>query len=78
MSAIKSVYCVTPAGVGGMAVGDCDGVVEIRREAVYVQGDPFDHWNGYDKDGNLLRSINCRCPCDIAYDSTAARKEAGK
>ena len=68
MEKIKAVYCVTEQGASGMILR-ADGIEDIKIENILIDGDPFQHYVGRDKDGNMLRSIRMLCPCDIYYEA---------
>lgn len=67
---INKIDIVTQSGASsywvGKIIGNCE-VSEIKRAAIKFTGDPFDHYCGYNKKGEMLFSINCLCPCVVEY-----------
>lgn len=45
-----------------------DIIDRIEVSEMYFNGDPFQHYCGYDKDGLLLFHINPLTPCEIIWD----------
>lgn len=67
---ILRVDIVTTVGAKTYAVGDnLNGktVAKIGVVSLHFQGDPFDHYIGYSKDGEMIFSINCLTPCVVEY-----------
>lgn len=67
---IRQVTLVTTQGTKTYRVGDnVNGriVNAINVVSLYFTGDPYDHYAGYDKDGEMLFSVNCLCPCEVEY-----------
>ena len=67
---IKIINIVTAMGANTHEIGEVIGdahVKEIRKEALYISGDPYDHYCGYDEGGKMLFSVNCLCPCEVYY-----------
>lgn len=67
---IRQLTLVTTQGVKTYAVGEhVNGrkINAITVASLYFTGDPFDHYCGYDKDGEMLFSVNCLCPCEVEY-----------
>lgn len=68
---IHRISAVTPQGANSYFVGQTlkGGVVaKITNGELYFQGDPYDHYIGYDENNKMLFSINCLTPCDIEYN----------
>jgi hypothetical protein len=42
-------------------------VASIRKEAIWIAGDPFDHYVGRDHERNVIFQINCRVPCEVLF-----------
>ena len=69
---MKQITIVTTQGVSIYRVGQKmlggEAIIErIEIKPLYFTGDPFDHYCGFDKDGNMLFSINCLVPCEVIY-----------
>ena len=67
---IKSLTIVTAQGVKTYEIGqrlNCSTIIEIKKAFIYITGDPFNHYCGYDSKGKMLFSVNCLAPCDIEY-----------
>ena len=67
---IEQVTIVTAQGVKGYAVGQKVGlgiVDEIKIDQIRANGDPYQHYCGFDEKGKMLFSVNCLAPCDIEY-----------
>lgn len=43
-------------------------IAKIILVELHFTGDPYDHYAGYNKDGEMLFSVNCLCPCDVTYN----------
>ncbi len=71
---IKSITVVTQQGTSSHWVGN-DGVHEIKEENVFIQGDPFLHYIGRDKDKMILFKINALCPVEVIYFKTSDNGE---
>lgn len=67
---IGSLSIITTAGAKTYRVGDIHAgieIMEIRIEALSFQGDPYDHYCGFGPQNQMLFSVNCLCPCEVAY-----------
>ena len=67
---IKSVSIITAGGAKTYTIGDnVNGayIHEIKHDDLYFQGDPFDHYIGYSKEGETLFTVNCLTPCEVEY-----------
>ncbi len=76
---IHSVTIVTGQGVKIHQVGDDsqpDGIKieKIVKQSVDFNGDPFDHYCGFDEQGRLLFRINCLIPCEVVYKQGVTHK----
>lgn len=70
MNFIKDVTVITAQGVKVYNVGDMienEEVQTIEQRPLYFQGDPFEHYVGLSKNGEMLFSINCTVPCAVTY-----------
>ncbi len=63
---IKKIAVVTALGAEIYEVG-FKSVDKIYMADVCINGDPFSHYCGYDKNGFLLFTINQCCPCVVDY-----------
>jgi len=68
---ILSITIVTQSGAKAYHVGDTalngKTIACIKQAELHFTGDPFDHYCGYDKVGEMIFSINCLCPCEVLY-----------
>lgn len=67
---IKSIAIVTAAGAKTYSLGDnVNGayINEIKQADIRFTGDPYDHYIGLSKSGEMLFSINCLVPCEVEY-----------
>ena len=67
---IQEITIVTAAGVKTHTIGSkVNGKIihNIKRAPLYFQGDPFDHYCGYDETGDLLFSVYPLTPCEVVY-----------
>jgi hypothetical protein len=67
---IRQITVVTNQGAHSYWLGmeiDRVPIHEIRKSELLFTGDPYDHYIGYSKTGQMLFSINCLCPCDVQY-----------
>ena len=67
---IKEVTIVTAQGVKAHTLGEFFNVgiiTDIKISQLWFQGDPYDHYCGYDLNGTMLFSINCLVPCEVVY-----------
>lgn len=67
---MKKVTIITAQGVKSYEVGEHlrNGIIDvIKSSSLYFNGDPFDHYCGYDASGKMLFSINCLVPCEVEY-----------
>jgi hypothetical protein len=42
-------------------------ITKIVLGELYFNGDPFDHYIGYNEKGGMIFSVSCLCPCDVVY-----------
>jgi len=42
-------------------------VYAIDQGRLTINGDPIDHYLGYDDEDNIIFSINCMIPCTVEY-----------
>jgi hypothetical protein len=69
---ITYLAIVTVSGVKTYTLGDMingKALNKIRLAELHFTGDPFDHYCGYDKDGEMLFSVNCLVPCEVVYNT---------
>lgn len=69
---MKELTIITAQGVKSYVVGrkipGTDDVIDnIKIKQLYFTGDPYDHYCGFNKDGKMLFSVNCLCPCEVIY-----------
>jgi hypothetical protein len=67
---IQSITAITPQGSRTYCINDTlngHRIVSIRIVSLSFTGDPYDHYAGYSKSGDMLFSINCLIPCNIEY-----------
>jgi hypothetical protein len=67
---IVELTIVTTAGVKTYMTGGMvreEEVWSIKKEPIYITGDPYDHYVGRNDEGEMLFSVNCLVPCDIEY-----------
>jgi hypothetical protein len=67
---ISELTIVTAQGVKTYHAGDTVNgrqIDKIRLAELYFTGDPFDHYIGYTKEGDMIFSVNCLVPCEIVY-----------
>lgn len=67
---IKSVTIVTSEGVKMYVTAGLvqDKVIAyIIKAPIHITGEPFDHYVGFDKEHNMLFSVNPACPCVVEY-----------
>ena len=67
---IQRIDLVTSTGAKSYIVGDKvnDKIVDrIGVQSLHFQGDPYDHYVGYTKGGEMIFSINCLTPCVVEY-----------
>lgn len=62
---IESVCIINTEGSKRFAVGA--DIKRIEMMALYFNGDPYDHYIGYNVDGEVVFSINCLIPCEVNY-----------
>jgi hypothetical protein len=75
---IREITIVTAQGVKAYTLGQHfhgKYLHSIKQESLYFTGDPYDHYIGRSKDGEMLFSINCLVPCVVEY--LAEKKETG-
>jgi len=66
MNKINRVTTITAQGVSTHTVGS-NGVIKIEIVPIHFQGDPYDHYVGYNGAGNKLFSISCIAPTEVIY-----------
>lgn len=67
---IHRIDLVTSSGAKTYLIGDKVNGKNIDRIGVvslHFQGDPYDHYVGYTKEGEMIFSINCLTPCVVEY-----------
>lgn len=71
---IRKLTIITAQGVNCYEVGrpmyyqDDKRVIEkIEIKPLYFQGDPYDHYCGFDENGEMMFSVNCLAPCEVIY-----------
>lgn len=67
---ITELAVITQSGAKVYRVGDnVNGkIIEtIRLNELHFQGNPFDHYCGYTKEGGMIFSVNCLAPCEVVY-----------
>ena len=69
---MKEITIITAQGVKNICIGDKyfpsnEVITEIKKHALYFNGDPIDHYCGFNIDGKMIFSINCICPCEVRY-----------
>lgn len=67
---ISSLTIVTAVGVKTHEVSGMVGenqIATIKKEMLFITGDPYDHYIGRNKDGEMVFSVNCLVPCEIEY-----------
>lgn len=67
---IHRISVVSAPGVSTYIVGcQANGgiVAEIKIHPIRFNGDPFQHYCGFDENGKLLFSIEPSAPCDVEY-----------
>ena len=71
MREIRRIVIATAQGVDQYYLGQHykseTYVATIKQEDLYYNGDPFSHFVGRDKSGDVLFAINCLVPCIIEY-----------
>lgn len=54
--------------VGGTVFNPDEQVIDqINLSQLHVNGDPFDHYCGYNADGKMIFSVNCLAHCTVVY-----------
>lgn len=69
---IKEVHVVTGVSANSYGVGMSLHGKKIQRIELGIlrtNGDPFEHYIGYDEDGRMLFSVDKLCPCDVVYNT---------
>ena len=69
---IKEISLVTSEGAATYFVGqDVNGsiVKSITVYSINFDGDPYEHYCGFNELGQLIFSINHNCPCLVKWDS---------
>ena len=58
-------------------IGKCiNGMVirRIRRVSEYINGDPFEHFVGYDEENDKVFAVNAYCHCLVEYNKIKDEK----
>lgn len=66
MILIGKISVVTALGAEIYEVGR-KAIDRIYMDDIYITGDPYSHYCGYDKEGILLFTISPSCPCVVDY-----------
>lgn len=63
---IKRISIITAQGASTHEVGR-DNVDSIKKMPLTIDGDPIQHYCGFDSENNMLFSISAIAPCEIFY-----------
>jgi hypothetical protein len=67
---IKAVSVVTAQGASTHYVGD-NNVDSIEQENVLIDGNPYMHYVGRDKEGIAVFKISATAPVEVIYQKTS-------